>query len=83
MSKRARITLQPIDEPEAAKPSEGPAPVQATPSRDESQASDSPRPQAAAPETTRWRPTTGVIVKAVLAGLAIAAVVLLTRRRPF
>lgn len=82
MSKRARITLEPIDEPEATPPSEKPAPVQATRSRVETKVSDSPKPQAATPETAKWKPSTELIVKAVLAGLAIAAVVLLIRKRP-
>jgi hypothetical protein len=82
MSKRARITLEPIDEPEAAPPSEEPTPVQATRSRADSKASDGPKPQAARPETANGPPPTGLIVKAVLAGLAIAAVVLWVRRRP-
>ncbi|MGB5200929.1 MAG: hypothetical protein WBR56_13610 [Sedimenticolaceae bacterium] len=82
MSKRARITLQPIDEPDATRPTEEPAPVQAAQSRAETEVSDNPEPQAATPETAKWRPATGLIVKAVLAGLAIAAVVLLIRKRP-
>ena len=82
MSKRARITLEPIDEPEAAPPSEEPTPVQATRSRADSKASGKPRPQAATPEAAKRKPPTGLIVKAVLAGLAIAAVVLWVRRRP-
>lgn len=82
MSKRARITLAPIDEPEAEPPSEEPAPVQATRARAKSKVSDKPRPQTATPEAANWKPSTGLIVKAVLAGLAIAAVVLLIRKRP-
>ncbi len=82
MSKRARITLQPIDEPDAAPPSEEPAPPQAARPRAERNVSGTPKPQTAATETAKWRPATGLIVKAVLAGLAIAAVVLLIRKRP-
>ncbi len=82
MSKRARITLEPIDEPEATPLSEEPAPAQATRSRAGSKASDNSKPQTAAPKRANWKPATGLILKAVLAGLAIAAVALLIRRRP-